>query len=190
MPIVVVLYLWDFSGHDYWATALFAVAMATDWFDGRVARRSGRSSALGSLLDPIADKLLVLTVMIVLIGRDVFPAWMVAAIVARELLISGLRLAALERGVVLQARDLGRLKTWTQAVAAGLGGLAAAGAIDDSIAVWGLGVALALTWISGLDYARLAPGLLRGDPSAPAGGAGLTPDSTFSSTPASRQTLP
>ncbi len=108
MPIVVVLYLWDFSGHDYWATALFAVAMATDWFDGRVARRTGRSSALGSLLDPIADKLLVLTVMIVLIGRDVFPAWMVAAIVARELLISGLRLAALERGVVLQARDLGR----------------------------------------------------------------------------------
>ena len=108
MPLVVVLYLWDFSGHDYWATALFAVAMATDWFDGRVARRTGRSSALGSLLDPIADKLLVLTVMIVLIGRDVFPAWMVAAIVARELLISGLRLAALERGVVLQARDLGR----------------------------------------------------------------------------------
>ena len=162
-PIVVVLYLWDFSGHDYWATALFAVAMATDWVDGRVARRTGRSSALGSLLDPIADKLLVLTVMIVLIGRDVFPAWMVAAIVARELLISGLRLAALERGVVLQARELGRLKTWTQAVAAGLGGLAAAGAIDDSIAVWGLGVALALTWISGLDYARLAPRLLRGD---------------------------
>ena len=169
MPIVVVLYLWDFSGHDYWATALFAVAMATDWFDGRVARRTGRSSALGSLLDPIADKLLVLTVMIVLIGRDVFPAWMVAAIVARELLISGLRLAALERGVVLQARELGRLKTWTQAVAAGLGGLAAAGAIDDSIAVWGLGVALALTWISGLDYARLAPRLLRGDASAAAG---------------------
>jgi CDP-diacylglycerol--glycerol-3-phosphate 3-phosphatidyltransferase len=190
VPIVVVLYVWDFSGHDYWATALFGVAMATDWFDGRVARRTGRSSALGSLLDPIADKLLVLTVMIVLVGRDVFPAWMVAAIVARELLISGLRLAALERGVVLQARDLGRLKTWTQAVAAGLGGLAAAGAFDDSIAQWGLGVALALTWISGLDYARLAPGLLRGDPPGAAGGGGLAPESTFSSTPASRQTLP
>ena len=188
-PLVVVLYLWDFSGHDYWATALFGVAMATDWVDGRVARRTGRSSALGSLLDPIADKLLVLTVMIVLIGRDVFPAWMVAAIVAREILISGLRLAALERGVVLQARDLGRLKTWTQAVAAGLGGLAAAGAVDDSIATWGLGVALALTWISGLDYARLAPRLLRGDPSSTVGGGASAPDSTFSSTPASRQTL-
>lgn len=190
VPLVVVLYVWDFSGHDYWATSLFGVAMATDWFDGRIARRTGRSSALGSLLDPIADKLLVLTVMIVLVGRDVFPAWMVAAIVARELLISGLRLAALERGVVLQARDLGRLKTWTQAVAAGLGGLAAAGTFNDSIARWGLGVALALTWISGLDYARLAPGLLRGDPSAAGGGGGASaPDSTFSSTPASRQTL-
>jgi CDP-diacylglycerol--glycerol-3-phosphate 3-phosphatidyltransferase len=190
-PVVVVLYLWNFSGHDYWATALFAVAMATDWVDGRVARRTGRSSALGSLLDPIADKLLVLTVMIILVGRDVFPAWMVAAIVAREILISGLRLAALERGVVLKARELGRLKTWTQAVAAGLGGLAAAGAFDDVIAQWALGVALALTWISGLDYARLAPRLLRGDPSPAAGGAGgLAPDSTFSSTPASRQTLP
>ena len=122
VPLVVVLYVWDFPGHDYWATAVFAVAMATDWFDGRLARRSGRTSALGSLLDPVADKLLVLTVMIVLVGRDVFAGWMVAAIVARELLISGLRLAALERGVVLEARDLGRLKTWTQAVAVGLGG--------------------------------------------------------------------
>jgi CDP-diacylglycerol--glycerol-3-phosphate 3-phosphatidyltransferase len=189
VPLVVVLYVWDFSGHDYWATAVFGVAMATDWLDGRLARRSGRTSALGSLLDPVADKLLVLTVLVVLVGRDVFAGWMVAAIVARELLISGLRLAALERGVVLQARDLGRLKTWTQAVAAGLGGLAAAGAFDDSIARWGLGVALALTWISGLDYARLAPRLLRGAPSG-AERTDVSPsDSTFSSSPASRQTL-
>lgn len=188
VPFVVVLYVWDFPGHDYWATALFALAMATDWFDGRLARRSGRTSALGSLLDPVADKLLVLTVMIVLVGRGVFTAWVVAAIVARELLVSGLRLAALERGVVLEARDLGRLKTWTQAVAAGLGGLAAAGAIDDSVAEWALVVALALTWISGLDYARLAPRLLRGDPGA--GSGAKSAESTFSSSPASRQTLP
>ena len=135
VPIVIVLFVWDFPNHNYWATAVFAVAMATDWFDGRLARRSGRTSALGSLLDPVADKLLVLTVMILLVGEGVFPGWMVALIVARELLVSGLRLAALERGTVLQARDLGRLKTWTQAVAAGLGGLAAAGAFDDLIAV-------------------------------------------------------
>jgi CDP-diacylglycerol--glycerol-3-phosphate 3-phosphatidyltransferase len=189
VPLVVVLYVLNFSGHDYWATALFAVAMATDWFDGRLARRSGRSSALGSLLDPVADKLLVLTVLVVLVGRGVFVGWMVAAIVAREILISGLRLAALERGVVLEARDLGRLKTWTQAVAAGLGGLAAAGAIDNTIARWGLAVALALTWISGLDYARLAPRLLRGNPAPGAPGGASAEDSTFSSNPTSRQTL-
>jgi CDP-diacylglycerol---glycerol-3-phosphate 3-phosphatidyltransferase len=190
VPLVVLLYVWDFEGHNYWATAVFAIAMATDWFDGRLARRSGRTSALGSLLDPVADKLLVLSVMIVLVDSGVFAGWMVAAIVARELLVSGLRLAALERGVVLEARDLGRLKTWTQAVAAGLGGLAAAGAIDDSIAQWALVVALVLTWISGLDYARLAPRLLRGAPSGAARSGAGTSDSTFSSSPASRQTLP
>src|SRR5205814_3196528 len=92
-------------------------AMTTDWFDGRIARSRGRSSPLGSLLDPVADKLLVLTVLIVLVGRGVFPGWMVAAIVAREFLVSGLRLAALERGVVMHARDLGKLKTWSQATA-------------------------------------------------------------------------
>jgi CDP-diacylglycerol---glycerol-3-phosphate 3-phosphatidyltransferase len=189
VPFVVLLYVWDFPGHDYWATALFALAMATDWFDGRLARRSGRTSALGSLLDPMADKLLVLTVMIVLVGRGVFTGWIVAAIVARELLVSGLRLAALERGVVLEARDLGRLKTWTQAVAAGLGGLAAAGALDDTIAEWALVIALVLTWVSGLDYARLAPRLLRGDPTAGAARGGKSSESTFSSSPASRQTL-
>jgi len=190
VPFVVLLYVWDFPNHNYWATGLFALAMATDWFDGRLARRSGRTSALGSLLDPVADKLLVLTVMIVLVGEGVFTAWIVAAIVARELLVSGLRLAALERGVVLEARDLGRLKTWTQAVAAGLGGLAAAGAFDDRIAEWALVVALILTWVSGLDYARLAPRLLRGDPSSGSAREAKSAESTFSSSPASRQTLP
>jgi CDP-diacylglycerol--glycerol-3-phosphate 3-phosphatidyltransferase len=162
VPVVVLLFAWNFHDHDYWATGLFALAMTTDWLDGRVARSSGRSSPLGSLLDPVADKLLVLTVLIVLIGQGVFPAWMVAAIVARELLVSGLRLAALERGVVMHARDLGKLKTWAQATAAAVGGLAGAGAWSDSVAWWALLVALVLTWVSGLDYARVAPGLLRG----------------------------
>jgi CDP-diacylglycerol--glycerol-3-phosphate 3-phosphatidyltransferase len=162
VPIVVALFAVSFSNHDYWATGVFCAAMATDFFDGKVARRTGRSSSLGSLLDPVADKLLVMATLIVLIDQDVFPAWMVAAIVARELLISGLRQAAIERGVVIAARDLGKLKTWAQAAAAAVGGLAAAGAWDDSVAWWTLLVALALTWISGLDYARSAPALLRG----------------------------
>jgi CDP-diacylglycerol---glycerol-3-phosphate 3-phosphatidyltransferase len=160
-PVIVVLFVVDFPGHEYWATALFAVAMATDWVDGWLARRSGSPSAMGSLLDPVADKSLVLSVLIVLLGEGIFAGWAVAAIVAREFLVSGLRLAALERGVVLGARDLGKLKTWTQSVAAILGGFAAGGAIDESVAWWALIVALIVTWVSGLDYARLAPRLLR-----------------------------
>jgi CDP-diacylglycerol---glycerol-3-phosphate 3-phosphatidyltransferase len=165
VPIVVLLFALDFSGHDYWATGVFIVAMSTDWFDGRIARRQGRTSAFGSLLDPVADKLLVLAAMIMLVEGP-FPAWMVAAIVARELLISGLRLAAVERGVVISARDLGKWKTWSQAIAVAIGGFAAAGAWDDAFAWWALLVAVVLTWVSGLDYARVAPRLLRGRPVA------------------------
>jgi phosphatidylglycerophosphate synthase len=62
---------------------------------------------------------------------------------------------------VLHARDLGKLKTWSQAVAAGVGGFAAAGAWSDQVAWWALLVAVVLTWISGLDYARVAPRLWR-----------------------------
>jgi CDP-diacylglycerol--glycerol-3-phosphate 3-phosphatidyltransferase len=160
VPIVVVLYAWDFSNHDYWATAVFCIAMTTDWFDGRMARRYGYTSAVGSLLDPIADKVLVLAALVMLIEQGVIPAWMVAAIVVREVLITGLRQAAVERGVVLAARDLGKLKTWAQAVAAAVAGFAAAGAWTDRAAWWALLVAVILTWVSGLDYARSAPRLL------------------------------
>ncbi len=160
--MVVVLFAWPFHGHAYWATAAFCVAMTTDWFDGRLARRHGRGSPLGSLLDPIADKVLVLAALVMLVDSHVVPAWMVAAIVVREVLIGGLRQAAIERGVVLAARDLGKLKTWAQAIAAALGGFAAAGAWGRSVAWWGLLVAVVLTWASGLDYARSTPRLLRG----------------------------
>jgi CDP-diacylglycerol--glycerol-3-phosphate 3-phosphatidyltransferase len=166
VPIVVVLFAWPFHNHAYWATAAFCVAMTTDWFDGRLARRHGRTSPLGSLLDPIADKVLVLAALVMLVAEDVVPAWMVAAIVVREMLITGLRQAAIERGVVLAARDLGKLKTWAQAIAAALGGFAAAGAWGRPVAWWSLLVAVVLTWVSGLDYARSAPRLLRGRPAA------------------------
>jgi CDP-diacylglycerol---glycerol-3-phosphate 3-phosphatidyltransferase len=162
VPLVVLLYAWELPHNEYWATVVFCLAMATDWFDGRIARSRGVTSQLGSLLDPIADKVLVLAVLVMLIEDGVWGGWMVAAIVARELLVSGLRLAAIERGVVIAARDLGKLKTWAQALAAAIGGFAAAGAWDASVGWWALLVALVLTWVSGLDYARVAPRLLRG----------------------------
>jgi CDP-diacylglycerol--glycerol-3-phosphate 3-phosphatidyltransferase len=162
VPVVVVLFAWDFPNHAYWATGVFAVAMATDQVDGWLARRRNQTSPLGSLLDPIADKVLVMATLAMLVGEGVAPAWMVAAIVAREFLVSGLRLAAIERGIVMGARDLGKLKTWAQTVAAGVAGFAAAGAWSEDVAWWTLLVAVVLTWVSGLDYARVAPSVLRG----------------------------
>lgn len=159
VPVVVVLYAWSFHGHDYWATAVFCLAMTTDWLDGRLARRHGRASPLGTLLDPIADKVLVLATLVMLVEEGVAPAWMVAAIVVREVLITGLRQAAIERGIVLAARDLGKLKTWAQAIAAAVAGFAAAGAWTERAGWWALLVAVVLTWVSGLDYARSAPAL-------------------------------
>jgi CDP-diacylglycerol--glycerol-3-phosphate 3-phosphatidyltransferase len=159
VPLVVLLFGWNFHDHAYWATVVFCVAMATDFFDGRLARRHGRTSALGSLLDPIADKALVLGTLVMLVGLGVVPAWMVALIVVREVLITGLRQAAIERGIVLAARDLGKLKTWAQALAAAIGGLTAAAGWDHAIAWWTLLVALVLTLASGLDYAWTAPRL-------------------------------
>src|ERR671923_1494059 len=163
VPLVVLLYAWDFQDHAYWATAVFVLAMTTDWFDGRIARRRGTSSALGSLLDPVADKALVLAALVMLIAEGVAPAWMVTLIVVREILVSGLRLAAIERGVVIAARELGRIKTWTQAIAAAVAGFAAAGAWSEDVAWWFLLAALVATWVSGLDYARVAPRMLRGE---------------------------
>jgi CDP-diacylglycerol--glycerol-3-phosphate 3-phosphatidyltransferase len=162
VPVVIVLFAWDFPNHLYWATGVFVVAMATDQVDGWLARRRNQTSAFGSLLDPIADKVLVLAALVMLVAEGVAPAWMIAAIVAREIAVSGLRLAAIERGVVMGARDLGKLKTWAQSVAAAIGGFALAGAWSESVAWWSLLVAVVLTWVSGLDYARVAPALIRG----------------------------
>lgn len=163
VPVVVILFAWDFPNHAYWATGIFVAAMATDQIDGWLARRRGTTSPLGKLLDPVADKVLILAALVMLIGEGVAPAWVVALIVVREILVSGLRLAAIERGVVLGARELGRLKTWAQAVGTAIAGFAAAGAWSEDVAWWALLVALVATWVSGLDYARVAPGVLRGE---------------------------
>jgi CDP-diacylglycerol--glycerol-3-phosphate 3-phosphatidyltransferase len=165
---VFLVFMFAGSGHDpawrYAATAVFAVAAFTDRIDGELARRRGLITDFGKLLDPIADKVLVLGAMIMLIGEHVVPAWMIAAIVVREVMITGLRQAAIERGIVIAARDLGKLKTWAQAIAVALGGFAAAGAWSSGVAWWSMLVAVVLTWASGLDYARSAPQLFRARP--------------------------
>jgi CDP-diacylglycerol--glycerol-3-phosphate 3-phosphatidyltransferase len=162
VPVVVVLFAVEFSDHVKWATIVFIVAMATDQIDGWLARRWNQTSPLGKLLDPIADKVLMMAAFVMLVGQHVAPAWMVALIIAREIAVSGLRLAAVERGIVMAARDLGKLKTWAQAIAVGVCGFTASSGWDHTVAWWFLLGALVLTWASGVDYARLAPSVLRG----------------------------
>ena len=163
VPIVVLLFAWDFPNHAYWATAVFVVAMATDQIDGWLARRRGISSALGKLLDPVADKVLVLAALVMLVGEGVAPAWMIALIVVREILVSGLRLAAVERGVVLGARDLGRAKTWAQARRRDHRRARGRRSLERRRRLVGAPPRAVATWVSGLDYARVAPRVLRGE---------------------------
>ena len=98
------------------ALALFLLAGFTDWLDGHLARRWGQTSALGALLDPIADKVLVLGTFLAFVQLRLIPAWMVLIIALREFLITGVRLFAASRAVVLSAAKEGKHKTVSQMV--------------------------------------------------------------------------
>jgi CDP-diacylglycerol--glycerol-3-phosphate 3-phosphatidyltransferase len=99
------------------SAALFLAVSLTDWLDGYMARRMGVVTSLGKFLDPLADKLLIMTALIMLIPLERAPAWMVALIIGREVAITGLRAIASDEGVVIQASPLGKAKTVSQTVA-------------------------------------------------------------------------
>ena len=96
------------------AAAVFALACLTDFLDGYIARKQRIVTVFGKFADPVADKLLVLTVMILLTARGALPDWAVCMVAARELLVDGLRLVANEKGLVLAAGMLGKIKTNAQ----------------------------------------------------------------------------
>lgn len=100
-----------------WALGFFALAALTDLFDGWLARRWHQESAFGVLMDPIADKVLVLAAFLSFVELRLVPAWMVVLIVSREFLITGLRLVAVRQGKVLAAERGGKHKTVSQMVA-------------------------------------------------------------------------
>lgn len=98
------------------ALVAFLVAAATDWLDGYLARRNNTVTNFGKFLDPVADKLLVLSVMIALVGQQRFPAWACIVILFRELAVDGLRMVAVEQRKVIAAGKLGKIKTTLQMV--------------------------------------------------------------------------
>lgn len=97
------------------AAIVFAVASATDWFDGHIARSRNLVTNFGKFADPLADKMLTMTAFIFLVELKLAPAWVVAIIVCRELAVTGLRLILAEnKGQVLAAKMPGKIKTTTQ----------------------------------------------------------------------------
>lgn len=145
------------------AALLFLAASVTDYFDGYLARRRGIVSTLGQFLDPLADKLLVATVLVMLVALPTeprVPAWVAAVIIARELAVTGLRAIAMQKGIAVPADELGKYKMLTQIFALQgllLGERVALPLIGIEVDFFAAGmrflwVALALSVWSGIDY--------------------------------------
>lgn len=117
VPVVVLLMLDDSRASGMWAAAVFGLAAITDGFDGWLARKWGIVTILGKFLDPLADKLIVMAALIMLVPLDRVPAWAVFAILAREMIVTGLRSIASSDGIVIAASDLGKYKTIFQMTA-------------------------------------------------------------------------
>jgi len=145
---------WGALAKEWLALSIFLVAALTDLLDGFFARRRRQISTLGTLLDPVADKLLISAAFISLVELGLVPAWMVVVIVGREFAVSGLRSIAAAEGYTIEASDLGKTKMVVQVVAVSL---LLAGA--HSPVVWRLGlvavwlVVLFAVW-SAVDYFR------------------------------------
>ena len=96
------------------AFILFSIAALTDWLDGVIARRAKQVSSLGKILDPIADKVLVLVLLLVFAQRGIVPAWAVIVIALRETLVTGMRLSALQSKTIIPAAQEGKQKAFAQ----------------------------------------------------------------------------
>ena len=116
-PLVVVLLYFPGKVTCVLAALVFIFAAITDWMDGYIARRSNMITSMGKFLDPLADKLLICSVLIMFTRLGWAPAWVVIVIVCRELMITGLRALAIDEGIVLAADRFGKAKTVLQIAA-------------------------------------------------------------------------
>jgi CDP-diacylglycerol---glycerol-3-phosphate 3-phosphatidyltransferase len=149
VPVLVVALLGAIPGGDALAAAVFALAAVTDGLDGYIARARGSVTTFGKLMDPLADKLLIVAALVSLVSLDRLQAWVAMVIISRELAVTGLRIVAAERGVVIAASWLGKVKTALQVAA-----VLALIAVNPSPLWVDLLVyaAVAATVISGIDY--------------------------------------
>ncbi|HSI81146.1 MAG TPA: CDP-diacylglycerol--glycerol-3-phosphate 3-phosphatidyltransferase [Solirubrobacterales bacterium] len=117
VPVLVVALLGETPNGDLIAAIVFALAALTDGLDGYIARRRRTVTNFGKLMDPLADKLLVVAALVSLVSLGRLAAWVAMVIIARELAVTGLRGVAAEKGVVIAASWLGKLKTVLQVLA-------------------------------------------------------------------------
>ena len=163
VPILVVVLLTKYS--NFLGLGIFLVAAITDFFDGYFARRLNKTTRLGALLDPIADKLLMSAAFISLVELGLAKAWMVVIIIGREFAVSGLRSIAAQRGVTIAASPLGKTKMVTQVIAISL--LIVAYELGEFrftsvIALW---LVMLFALVSGVDYfIKFARAVLREEP--------------------------
>lgn len=164
VPLLIVFLISSSRVHALIAAAIFVGAAITDWADGFFARRRNEVTTLGTLLDPIADKLLVAAALVSLLQIGNVAAWIVVVIIGRELAVTGLRAVAAGVGVIVPASRMGKWKTVSQYVAITL--LIAEkgfGAPDFHLAAsLVLGIAVALTVVSAVDYFYRVAGLVIG----------------------------
>ena len=172
IPVFLLFFYLEFTGHYFVSLGIFAIASLTDLFDGKIARKYNLITNLGKFLDPIADKVLVLSALVVFLTRPLcFGAWLgewtlivagcgVALILAREIIVSGFRMVAASSGLVIAADIFGKYKTTAQdiAVVVALIGVgvyefhAFAGEIIIYAGMAFFALAVLLTVISGINY--------------------------------------
>lgn len=117
VPVYIGLFSTPTAVRSAWAAAIFGLAALTDWLDGYIARRRGQVTKIGRLFDPIADKFLVISGLVLLVQFQRISAWLAIALIVRDLAVTGIRFVSASRGIIIAAGTLGKCKVVLQIIA-------------------------------------------------------------------------